>query len=383
MPGQRDADRPILRTPLCDLLGVEYPVCLAGMGSRGRATPPALVAAVSNAGGLGVAGGANLTPGEIRSRIREIKALTDKPFAVNLLFPASLSQAENSRSQIRDLLQRDYPQHVAFVKDLMRELSLEDAPVEQESVLATGDIHEQLEVVLEERVPILSAGLGDPSWAVPMAREQGMKVIGLAGSVRNAMRQVEAGVDAVVAQGYEAGGHTGRIATLPLVPQVVDAVAPTPVLAAGGIGDGRGLAAALSLGAVGAWVGTAFLTSVESEVWDVQKEEILGARSEDFPVTRAYTGKTARDYKNIVIDAWESSGLEPLPMPLQQVLMEDFSSAAMNSGRYDLVNSPAGQIGGMATELKPAERILREMVEGAISAIVEQQGFVFSSSASG
>ena len=187
----------------------------------------------------------------------------------------------------------------------------------------------------------------------------------------------------MVAQGYEAGGHTGRIATLPLVPQVVDAVAPTPVLAAGGIGDGRGLAAALSLGAVGAWVGTAFLTSVESEVWDVQKEEILGARSEDFPVTRAYTGKTARDYKNIVIDAWESSGLEPLPMPLQQVLMEDFSSAAMNSGRYDLVNSPAGQIGGMATELKPAERILREMVEGAISVIVEQQGFVFSSPASG
>ena len=269
MPGQRDADRLILRTPLCDLLGVEYPVCLAGMGSHGRATPPALVAAVSNAGGLGVAGGANLTPGEIRSRIREIKTLTDKPFAVNLLFPASLSQAENSRSQIRDLLQRDYPQHVAFVKDLLRKFSLDDAPVEQESVLATGDIQEQFRVVLEEGVPILSAGLGDPSWAVPMAREQGMKVIGLAGSVRNAMRQVEAGVDAVVAQGYEAGGHTGRIATLPLVPQVVDAVAPTPVLAAGGIGDGRGLAAALSLGAVGAWVGTVFLTSVESEVWDV------------------------------------------------------------------------------------------------------------------
>ena len=143
MPGQRDADRLILRTPLCDLLGVEYPVCLAGMGSHGRATPPALVAAVSNAGGLGVAGGANLTPGEIRSRIREIKTLTDKPFAVNLLFPASLSQAENSRSQIRDLLQRDYPQHVAFVKDLLRKFSLDDAPVEQESVLATGDIQEQ------------------------------------------------------------------------------------------------------------------------------------------------------------------------------------------------------------------------------------------------
>jgi len=376
MPGQGDSNRPVLRTPLCDLLGVEYPICLAGMGSRGRATPPPLVAAVSNAGGLGVLGGANLTPEEIRERIREVKTLTGKPFAVNLLFPASLSQAENSRSEIRGLLQRDYPKHVAFVKDLMRTLNLEEAPVEQESVLATGDIKEQFQVILEEGVPILSAGLGDPSWAVPPAREQGMKVIGLAGSVRNATRQVAAGVDAVVAQGYEAGGHTGRIATLPLVPQVVDAVAPTPVLAAGGIGDGRGVAAALSLGAVGVWVGTTFLTSVESAIWDVQKEEILGARSEDFPVTRAYTGKTARDYKNIVIDAWESSDLEPLPMPLQQVLMEDFSSAAMNAGRYDLVNSPAGQVGGMATELKPAERILREMVEGAIVVIAEQQGFV-------
>ena len=376
MPGQGDSKRPVLRTPLCDLLGVEYPVCLAGMGSRGRATPPPLVAAVSNAGGLGVLGGANLTPDEIRDRIREVKTLTDKPFAVNLLFPASLSQAENSRSQIRDLLQREYPKHVAFVKDLLREFDLEEAPVEQESVLATGDIQEQFQVVLDESVPILSAGLGDPSWAVPPAREQGMKVIGLAGSVRNAMRQVEAGVDAIVAQGYEAGGHTGRIATFPLVPQVVDAVAPTPVLAAGGIGDGRGLAAALALGAVGVWVGTTFLTSLESRIWDVQKEEILGARSEDFPVTRAYTGKTARDYKNVVIDAWESSGLEPLPMPLQQVLMEDFSSAAMAGGRYDLVNSPAGQIGGMHTELKPAARILREMVEGAAAIIAGQQDFL-------
>ena len=365
------------------MLGIEYPICLAGMGSRGRATPPALVAAVSNAGGLGVAGGANLPPDEIRRRIREIKKLTDNPFAVNLLFPASLSQAEKTRSELRELLRAEYPMHVAFVRDLMGQFGLEDAPVEQEGVLASDAIRGQLDVVLEEGVPVLSAGLGDPSWAVPMAREQGMKVIGLAGSVRNAMRQKQAGVDAVVAQGYEAGGHTGTIANFPLIPQVVDAVAPLPVLAAGGIGDGRGVVAALALGAVGVWVGTAFLASFESGLWDQQKQEILGARSEDFPVTRAYTGKTARDFKNEVIDAWEASDLEPLSMPLQQVLMEDFSSAAMEAGRYDLVNSPAGQIGGMLKDLKPAAQIVRDMVAQAVSIMDVQTGYLGSSSGHG
>lgn len=376
MPNGSRRVRPVLRTALCEMLGIEYPLCLAGMGSRGRATPPALVAAVSNAGGLGVAGCANLPPDEIGRRIREIRTLTDKPFAVNLLFPASLSQAERTRPEIRDLLATQYPKHVEFVNGLMRRFELEAAPVEEEGVLASDAIREQLEVVLGEHVPILSAGLGDPSWAVPLARAQGMKVIGLAGSVRNSLRQKAAGVDAIVAQGYEAGGHTGTIANFPLIPQVVDAVAPTLVLAAGGIGDGRGLAAALSLGAVGVWVGTAFLASFESGLWDVQKQDILDAKSEDFPITKAYTGKTARDYKNVIIDAWQASGIDPLPMPLQQVLMEDFSSAAVRSGRFDLVNSPAGQVGGLVKELKSAEEIVGGMISEAILTMERQHDYL-------
>ena len=366
----------VLRTSICDLLGIEYPIILAGMASKGRATPPPLVAAVSNAGGLGVMGGVGLNPEEIRQKIREIHTLTDKPFGVDLLLPASLAQVEETRSAVRQRLSEEYPEHVEFVRGLMRQYNLPDTDVEDGLVLSRQLIEEQVQVVLEENVPVFAAGLGDPSSVVPQAREQGMKVIGLVGSVRNAIRQVEAGVDIVVAQGYEAGGHTGRVANFPLIPQTVDAVKPIPVVAAGGIADGRGVAAALSLGAVGVWVGTAFLVAQECEIPEARKDQILVGSTEDFVVTRAYTGKTARDYKNVIIGAWDSSGLDPLPMPLQGVLMESFLKAAEEAGRFDLINNPAGQIGGMLKERKPAAQILDELIEGAVEVLQEMQNFV-------
>ena len=334
--------RPVFHTRLCDLLDIEYPIILAGMGSAGRATPPKLVAAVSNAGGLGVMGGSGLSPEEVRQRIREIRSLTAKPFGVDLLLPASLAEAEETRSAVRRQLMRDHREHVEFVRSLMREFDLPDVYVEDEMVFSPGHIREQVQVVLDEKVPVFASGLGDPSWVVPMAREQDMKVIGLVGSVRNALRQAKAEVDIVVAQGHEAGGHTGRIANFPLIPAVVDAVKPTPVVAAGGIADGRGIAAALSLGAVGVWVGTAFLVAEECEIPDIHKDEILRGGAHDFVVTRAYTGKTARDYKNPVISAWEASSLDPLPMPLQRVMMEDLVDAAQKVGRHDLDQQPGG-----------------------------------------
>ncbi len=358
--------RPLLHTSLCDLLDIEYPIILAGMASKGDATPPVLVAAVSNAGGLGVMGGSGLSLQELRHRIHDIRSLTEKPFGVDLLLPASLAEAEETRSAVFQRLQREYPKHIEFVRNLMREFDLPNAYAEDEIVLSPRHIQAQVQVVLEEKVPIFAAGLGDPSWVVPLAREQGMKVIGLAGSARHAERHVTAGVDIVVAQGYEAGGHTGRIANFPLIPQVVDAVRPVPVVAAGGISDGRGVAAALALGAVGAWIGTAFLVAKECNIPEPHKEEIIRGRSEEFVVTRAYTGKTARDYHNVIIDAWDRSGLDPLPMPLQGVLMEDFVEAARRADRYDLINNPAGQIAGMLKERKPAARIMAELVQSTV-----------------
>ena len=369
-------DRPVLRTSLCDLLEIEYPICLAGMGAVGKATPPALVAAVSNAGGLGVMGGSGLGPEDIRQRIREIRELTSKPFGVDLLLPASLAQMEETRTAVRQQLQRDHPKHVAFVRSLMGEFDLPDVSLDDEVILSPKHIKAQVEVVLEEKVPVFAAGLGDPSWVVPMAREQGIKVMGLVGNVRNAHRQVKADVDIVVAQGYEAGGHTGRIANFALIPHVVDAVDPVPVVAAGAIADGRSVAAALSLGAVGAWVGTAFLLADECQIPELHKEQILAGSAQDFVITRSYTGKTARDYKNVIIEAWDNSGIDPLPMPLQRSLMEDFVYAAEKAGRFDLTNNPAGQVGGMLTERKPAARIMEELVTGAAEVLQGLQGFV-------
>lgn len=365
---------PVLHTPVCDLLGIRYPVLLAGMGTlRGRPTPPRLVAAVSNAGGLGVMGATALSPEEIRQRIREVRRLTNKPFGVDLLLPASLAEAGpvrvTTRRQAVAWLQKEYPRHYAFVQSLMKELGLPPVEHPEEEPLRPERVRQQVQVVLEEKVPVFAAGLGDPAWVVPLAREAGVKVIGLAGSVRNALRQMKAGVDIIVAQGYEAGGHTGRIATFPLVPQVVDAVAPTPVLAAGGIADGRGVAAALALGAQGVWVGTAFLVALESDLYPPMQDAILKASSEEFVISRAYSGKTARTVKNPITEAWERSGLEPLPMPLQGLLMADLLESAERAGRYDLLFNAAGQIGGMVKERKPAAQIMDDLVRGAVEVL--------------
>ena len=257
--------RPVLRTDLCDYLEIEYPICLAGMG--GRWTPPELVAAVSNAGGLGVMGGSGIQVDELRQRIRKVRELTDKPFGVDLLLPVVTGSVERDSRQGQqeselDAVRRQYPRHAEFVDTLMAEFGLdrvEPPPPPKETGIALA--RRQVDMILEEDVDVFAAALGDPGWMVPQAHEKGVKVMGLAGSVRNAQRQIAAGVDIVVAQGTEAGGHTGRIATMPLVPQIVDAISPKPVVAAGGIANGRGIAAALALGAEGAWLGTAFLAA--------------------------------------------------------------------------------------------------------------------------
>ncbi|GIW08087.1 MAG: monooxygenase [Dehalococcoidia bacterium] len=355
-----------LQTAVCDRLGIRYPIVLAAMGStsRGVPTPPRLVAAVSEAGGLGMLGSAGQEPEEIRRRIAAVRRLTDRPFGVGLLLPVSRADAVSDRAAMRALLRERYPQHVAFVDDLRQRWGLPD--VEASGPVLTPDLVEaQLDVVFAEHVPVLAIGLGDVRPVIERRGAVDVTVIGLVGTPRQAQALAAAGVDIIVGQGYEAGGHTGRIATFPLIPQIVDAVAPRPVLAAGGIADGRGLAAALALGAAGVWCGTAFLVAEESEIYPEQQQAILAACSDEFVVTRAYTGKTARDVKNDVIAAWEASGLEPLPMPLQWILMDDFVAAAEAAGRIELINNPAGQAGGLLRSRRPAADIVQSMVEEA------------------
>ena len=369
--------RPILKTALCDFLGIEYPICLAGMG--GRWTPPELVAAVSNAGGLGVMGGSGIQVEELRQRIRKVRELTDKPFGVDLLLPVVTGAVERdagsdgSESEV-DAVRRQYPRHADFVDTLMAEFGLDrvDPPPPPKEV-GIALARSQVDMILEEDVEIFAAALGDPAWMVPQAHDKGVIVMGLAGSVRNAQRQMAAGVDVIVAQGTEAGGHTGRIATMPLVPQIVDAVSPRPVVAAGGIANGRGIAAALALGAEGAWLGTAFLAAEECGIYAPQQQSIIGGRSEDFIISRSYTGKTARQYQGPIVEAWSESGLEPLDMPLQGVLMSTFNQAAERAQRYDLVFNPAGQGAGMVTEARPAADIMGALVAETVSVLNQMQ----------
>lgn len=361
----------MLRTSICDVLGIRYPILLAGMGGMwGQVVPPELVAAVSNAGGLGVTGLTDVEPDEIRNRIRQIRALTDRPFGIDLLLPASMDEDEpESLEAMWARICREFPRHVEFMRTVAAEFGLPAASPARNWFLSPRIIREQVQAVIEEKVPLFAAGLGDPAWVVPIAHAAGIKVLGLSGSARNALRQRAAGVDLIVAQGSEAGGHTGTVGTMVVVPEVVDAVAPTPVLAAGGIVDGRGIAAALALGAQGVWIGTAFLASAESGIYPEHKDQIVASRSHEFIVTRAYTGKTARDVKNPFIERWERSGLPALPMPLQWVLLREFRARALAGKRYDLVNNPAGQGGGRIGAVRPAGEIFVRLVAETAAAL--------------
>ena len=369
-----------LHTPLCELLGIEYPIVLAGMaaGGLGQVTAPTpikLVAEVSKAGGLGVMGDNFLSIDELDAGIKELRRqVGDRPFGVDFLLPATRAEVTStSRREVYKQIERDFPQHVAVVEELMLEHRLEPAMVSESEPMTTDLINRKIEVLLDNRVPVFAAALGDPSFMTERAHAQGMKVIGMAGRVRHAQRQMAGGVDIITAQGTEAGGHTGNIATLVLVPQVVAEVAPLPVLTAGGIGSGKQVASALALGAQGVWVGTAFLAAEETNIPDVHQQQILEGRSEQFDLSKFSSGKQQRSYHNVVKEKWAESGLEPLAMPLQGIVQEPFMAAARAVGRWDLVGSPSGQIGGMVTERRPAREILMDLVNEAADTIEQLQ----------
>lgn len=364
-----------LKTPLCELLGIEHPIIQAGMGwdSRGSTTPPKLVAAVSNAGGLGVIGGSPLQPELIRKRIHATRELTDRPFGVDITLPRLAQTPFADVGNVREFLEQTHPDHVSFVHDVIEEFGLETQGPDPWSKVKTPDmVQRQLDVILEAGVQVLAVGLGDTADVVPMAHERGMKVLALCGNVKQALGHAANGVDVVVAQGYEAGGHTGRIANFPLIPQVVDAVRPTPVVVAGGIADGRGLAAALSLGAVGVWCGTVFLASAESEIHVDYKRQLIQGRTEDFVLDRFPSGKPSRHFRSPVIRKWEASGLQALEMPFQGVLNDQFRVAAESGERVDVMSVPGGQIAGLLSEqdLRPASEIVESMVRQAADVLM-------------
>lgn len=311
----------MLKTRLTDLLGIRHPIIQAGMGGIARWR---LASAVSNAGGLGVLGAALLPPNTMRDEIRKIKDHTDKPYGVDLLL------AEGT----------------PMIEDLM-------------------------EIIFDEKVPVFVSGLGDPGKWIDQMHSREMKVIALVGNVKQAVRCARSGVDVIVAQGHEAGGHTGRIPTFVIVPLVVDAVAPVPVVAAGGIGDGRGLAAALALGAEGVLVGTRFIATEEASCHENYKQKLLEISEEGTVVTRAYTGKTCRVVKNRHTEEWVAREKEIRPFPQQLMLVGERSGSAIASGDMDFGLAPAGQISGMIQD-KPKAGEIVERIAAEAEAIIHR-----------
>ncbi len=352
-----------LHTPLCDKLGIEYPV-VAFTHCKDVAV------AVINAGGFAVLGEALHTPDEIAADIKWIRErIGGKPFGIDLVLPSSVA-AETSVDELLAMIpqeQRDFEQHIK------RKYNVPDPKIAP-NIHVWGGLDQkraldQLEVVFDERVPVFASGLGSPAFLLKRAHELGIQVWGLVGKPRQAKRQIEAGTDVIIAQGFDAAGHTGNIGTFSIVPQVVDAARGTgvPVIAAGGVTTGRHLAAALALGADGVWTGSLWLTSRESDLNMPLKERLLEAETEDTMYSNCISGYTMRTTRSPWHDEWMSDAApEVLKPPLQMILSSNYIQGSLDYQRKDLMTEAAGQGIHYIKEMKPARQILSDIVEEAL-----------------
>ena len=354
-----------MNTQLARDFGLEFPI-FAFTHCRDVA------AAVSNAGGMGVFGVAATSAGGLRAELEWIeKEIGDKPYGVDLLLPSRFVGSDKTGGLNAAQLDEKIPEgHRRFLDELLEQHSVpplpDDVNIGREFLVGFEQQREVIEIIFEHNIKLVASALGPPpSWLIDMSREKGVKVAALAGTVEHARRHVEAGVDIIVAQGYEAGGHTGQVSTL--VPEVVDAVGSIPVLAAGGIGTGRQITASLALGAQGVWLGSVWLTTEEAETHPVVKEKFLKASSSDTIRSRSLTGKPARQLRSAWTDAWEDpDNPDPLPMPLQPRLVREAQArisrtAHKSPGAAQLSNYFVGQIVGSMNHTKSVRTVMQEL----------------------
>jgi NAD(P)H-dependent flavin oxidoreductase YrpB (nitropropane dioxygenase family) len=377
-----------MRTAVTEMFGIDVPI-LAFSHCRD------VVAAVTRAGGMGVLGAAAHSPEQLEIDLDWIEAeVGDRPYGVDVIVPVSYAGSEAGGLSIEDVRTLIPPQHRAFVADILRRYDVPELPDEAGAaedpssrggpagdggagmIFSAERADPQLEIALAHRTALVVNALGPPTeHMIQRAKAEGRRIGALAGAAQHAERHVRAGVDLIVAQGYEAGGHTGEIGSLVLIPEVVDAVGDIPVLGAGGIGRGRQMAAAMALGATGVWCGSVWLTTDEAETHPVVKEKFLSAGSADTVRSRSRTGKPARQLRSAWTDEWDDPDTPvPLGMPMQPVLVDgalrriDRAAYHQGSGAEKLANYFVGQIVGTMNQTKPAAQVVYEMIDEFIDA---------------
>jgi NAD(P)H-dependent flavin oxidoreductase YrpB (nitropropane dioxygenase family) len=345
-----------------------------------------VVAAVTKAGGMGVLGATAHSPEQLEIDLAWIEdQIGDRPYGVDVIVPAKYAGSDEGGMSLEKIQELLPAEHVAFLADILRRYDVPDLPEDdtrrrrvggRAAPFSANAADPQLEIALAHRTSLVVNALGPPpAHMIERVKEEGRLIGALAGKAQHAERHVNAGVDLIIAQGYEAGGHTGEIGTMVLIPEIVDAVGNTPVLAAGGIGRGRQMAAAMALGAKGVWCGSVWLTTDEAETHPVVKQKFLAASSADTIRSRSRTGKHARQLKSAWTEEWENPETPmPLGMPMQPVLVDDAirridrAAHGSGSGADQLANYFVGQIVGSMNSPKTSAQVVYDMIDEFIEA---------------
>jgi NAD(P)H-dependent flavin oxidoreductase YrpB (nitropropane dioxygenase family) len=381
-----------MKTAITEMFGIDVPI-LAFTHCRD------VVAAVCKAGGMGVLGAAAHSPEQLEIDLAWIEdEVAGRPYGVDVIVPAKYAGSDEGGLTMDSIRSMIPDEHRQFVNRLMEKYDVpafdgDDRPrrdpataSETAAPFSAAMMDPLLEIALAHTPRLLVNALGPPpGHMIDRCKAEGRLIGALAGKAQHAERHVNAGVDVIIAQGAEAGGHTGEVGTMVLIPEIVDAVAPVPVLGAGGIGRGRQMAAAMALGAQGVWCGSVWLTTDEAETHPVVKEKFLRASSSDTLRSRSLTGKPARQLRSAWTDEWDDpANPRPLGMPLQPILVAearariDRASYRAGSGAEQLANYFVGQIVGAMNESKPAAQVVFDMIDEFIDSVQHLNGLLES-----